>query len=125
MFASTVVLSTFVPSAAFSSTPNSSMKAPLVPEPSSRELTLISLLVSKSPVAASVCAASVAASVAAPLAAVVSLDDEHPHHARLPTTIASVNAVQINFFISYFSFFEIFLFNSLTSRVAIKDKTSM
>ena len=38
------------------------MKAPLVPEPSSRELTLISLLVSKSPVAAaaSVCAASVA-----------------------------------------------------------------
>ena len=103
------------------------MKAPLVPEPSSRELTLISLLVSKSPVAAatSVCAASVAASVAAPLAAVVYLDDELPHPARLPTTIASVNAVQINFFISHFSFFEIFLFNSLTSRVAIKDKTSM
>ena len=72
-----------------------------------------------------VCAASVAASVAAPLAAVVSLDDELPHPARLPTTIASVNAVQINFFISHFSFFEIFLFNSLTSRVAIKDKTSM
>ena len=103
------------------------MKAPLVPEPSSRELTLISLLVSKSPVAAaaSVCAASVAASVAAPLAAVVSLDDELPHPARLHTTIASVNAVQINFFISHFSFFEIFLFNSLTSRAAIKDKTSM
>ena len=103
------------------------MKAPLVPEPSSRELTLISLLVSKSPVAAaaSVCAASVAASVADPPAAVVSLDAELPHHARLPTTNASDNGLQKNFFIIHFYFSLRFLFYYSTSRVAIKDKTSM
>ena len=36
-----VVLSTLLPSASFSSIPISSMKAPRVPEPSSREITLI------------------------------------------------------------------------------------
>ena len=39
--ASAVVLSTFLPSAVFSSTPVSSMNAPRVPEPSSREMTVI------------------------------------------------------------------------------------
>ena len=46
MLASNVVLSTLFPSASFSSTPVNSMKAPLVPEPSSLETTEISLDVS-------------------------------------------------------------------------------
>ena len=44
MIASAVVLSVLLPSASFSSTPVSSTKAPLVPEPSSRETTLIGWL---------------------------------------------------------------------------------
>ena len=46
MLASNVVSSTLFPSASFSSTPVNSMKAPLVPEPSSLETTEISLDVS-------------------------------------------------------------------------------
>ena len=42
MAAASVVLSTFWPSAFFSSTPVSSMNAPRVPEPSSREMTVMS-----------------------------------------------------------------------------------
>jgi len=41
-----VVLSTLFPFASFSSIPKSSINAPLVPEPSSRETTTISLLFS-------------------------------------------------------------------------------
>ena len=52
MIASSVVLSIFSPASFFSSTPNSSMNAPLVPEPSSRDTTLMYSLLSKSPVAA-------------------------------------------------------------------------
>ena len=44
MIALEVVLSTLLPSASFSSTPVSSTKAPLVPEPSSRDTTLIGWL---------------------------------------------------------------------------------
>ena len=44
MAAASVVMSTLLPAASFSSSPNSSMNAPRVPEPSSREYTEISLL---------------------------------------------------------------------------------
>ena len=39
-----IVLSILLPSASFSSIPNSSINAPLVPDPSSREITVISSL---------------------------------------------------------------------------------
>ena len=42
IFAASVVLSTLFPSASFSSIPNSSMNAPLVPDPSSLEQIVIS-----------------------------------------------------------------------------------
>ena len=73
MAAASVVLSTFWPSAFFSSTPVSSMNAPRVPEPSSREMTVISWSVSKSPVLSAGAASEETASVeAAVLSAAVS-----------------------------------------------------
>ena len=85
--ASSVVLSIFSPLASFSSTPNSSMNAPLVPEPSSREYTEISSSVSKSAVAA-VFSASAVISVAAVVSAVSVLQQ--------PASIAAVSAMIIN-----------------------------
>lgn len=46
--ASSVVLSTLLPSASFSSIPNNSINAPLVPDPSSLDTTVIALLLSNS-----------------------------------------------------------------------------
>ena len=47
--ASSVVLSTFLPLASFSSIPNSSINAPLVPEPSSLDTTVIVWLFDEEP----------------------------------------------------------------------------
>ena len=98
MAAASVVLSTFLPSAFFSSTPVSSMKAPRVPEPSSREMTVISWSVSKSPVlsagAASEAASEETASVEAAVlsAAVSAVESAEPQAARLSARAAAVKA---------------------------------
>ena len=95
MAAASVVLSTFLPSAFFSSTPVSSMKAPRVPEPSSREMTVISWSVSKSPAgAASEAASEETASVEAAVlsAAVSAVESAEPQAARLSARAAAVKA---------------------------------
>ena len=100
--ASTVVLSTFSPASFFSSTPNSSMNAPLVPEPSSREITLI--CPEKSPPAA-----LLSPSVLPEASFVVSAAKELllsllPHPASIPAAIIAVKVIAITFlFIIFFS----------------------
>ena len=74
MIASSVVLSTLFPSASFSSIPNNSMNAPLVPDPSSRDNTLTYSLASKSVVAAGASSAVVSAAASVEASAVVSAD---------------------------------------------------
>ena len=104
MIASSVVLSTLFPSASFSSIPNNSMNAPLVPEPSSRDNTFTYSLASKSAVAAGVSSAVVsAASVEA--SAVVSADVlvsaavlSEPHPAIMLTANIPVTNKLITFF---------------------------
>ena len=100
--ASTVVLSTFSPASFFSSTPNSSMNAPLVPEPSSREITLI--CPEKSPPAA-VLSPSVLPSASFVVSAVEELLlSLLPHPASIPAAIIAVKVIAITFlFIIFFS----------------------
>ena len=93
------------------------MKAPLVPEPSSRETTLIASLVSKSEAAAVSSAAPVSAAVvsavlleSAVLSVVVSAAvsvavlsaPPQPVIASVPTVSAPININTDNFFISFF-----------------------
>ena len=87
--ASAVVLSTFLPSAVFSSTPVSSMNAPRVPEPSSREMTVIA---PETP-------------LSAPSAACVSeADAELPQPARAPVSMSAARSRDTLFFMIVFSF---------------------
>ena len=92
--AASVVLSTFWPSAFFSSTPVSSIKAPRVPEPSSREMTVMSWSASKSAAASlSAGAASLeAASEEAVLSEAAGVESaaELPQAARLIIIAAAV-----------------------------------
>ena len=86
------------------------MKAPLVPEPSSRETTLIASLVSKSEAAVSSAALVSAAVVSAVLSVVVSAAvsvavlsaPPQPVIASVPTVSAPININTDNFFISFF-----------------------
>ncbi|WP_370843057.1 hypothetical protein [Gemmiger formicilis] len=91
MAAASVVLSTFLPSAFFSSTPVSSMKAPRVPEPSSREMTVMSWSASKSPAGAEEAAA----------------ESAEPQAARLRASAAAVTAAiaEVRFHVCYSPFF--------------------
>ena len=105
--ASTVVLSTFSPASFFSSTPNSSMNAPLVPEPSSREITLI--CPEKSPPAALLSPSVLPSASVAEASFVVSAVKELllsllPHPASIPAAIIAVKVIAITFlFIIFFS----------------------
>ena len=103
MIASSVVLSTLFPSASFSSIPNNSMNAPLVPEPSSRDNTFTYSLASKSAVAAGVSsavvsAASVEASAVVSAAVLVSAVLSEPHPAIMLTANIPVTNKLITFF---------------------------
>ena len=108
MIASSVVLSTLFPSASFSSIPNNSMNAPLVPDPSSRDNTLTYSLASKSVVAAGASSAVVSAVVSAAASveasAVVSADVlvsavlSEPHPAIMLTANIPVTNKLITFF---------------------------
>ena len=89
MLASSVVLSTFSPEASFSSIPNNSIKAPLVPEPSSLETTEISFAASNSVSA---------------FPSVLSELPEFPHPTAIEATIATVAVNAKNFFIFIFTF---------------------
>ena len=104
MIASSVVLSTLFPSASFSSIPNNSMNAPLVPDPSSRDNTLIYSLASKSAAGASSAVVSAAASVVAsavvPASAAV-LSEPHPA-IMLTANIPVTNKLITFFFIMIF-----------------------
>ena len=105
MIASSVVLSTLFPSASFSSIPNNSMNAPLVPEPSSRDNTLTYSLASKSALsAAGVSSAVVSAAASVEASAVVSADVlvsavlSEPHPAIMLTVNIPVTNKLITFF---------------------------
>ena len=84
------MLSTFCPLASFSSIPNSSINAPLVPEPSSLETIVISDDVSKSALA------SVLASL--PVESALESEFDPPHPVASPATIPTTAAIAINFF---------------------------
>ena len=102
MIASSVVLSTLFPSASFSSIPNNSMNAPLVPEPSSRDNTLTYSLASKSALsAAGVSSAVVSAAASAEASAVVPASAavlSEPHPAIMLTANIPVTNKLITFF---------------------------
>ena len=104
MIASSVVLSTLFPSASFSSIPNNSMNAPLVPDPSSRDNTLTYSLASKSVVAAGASSAVVSAAASVEASAVVSADVlvsavlSEPHPAIMLTANIPVTNKLITFF---------------------------
>ena len=110
--ASSVVLSTFSPASFLLSMPNSSMNAPLVPEPSSRETTVIGP--SALPPAGSVVSVSVSAadcaSVCTPVAAaVVSAGLLPPHAVRLAIVIPIANTIANVFFIIRSLLFSLFM----------------
>ena len=102
MIASSVVLSTLFPSASFSSIPNNSMNAPLVPEPSSRDNTLTYSLASKSALSAvGVSSAVVSAAASAEASAVVPASAavlSEPHPAIMLTANIPVTNKLITFF---------------------------
>ena len=100
MIASSVVLSTLFPSASFSSIPNNSMNAPLVPDPSSRDNTLTYSLASKSVVAAGASSAVVSAAASAVVSAdvLVSAVLSEPHPAIMLTANIPVTNKLITFF---------------------------
>ena len=100
MIASSVVLSTLFPSASFSSIPNNSMNAPLVPDPSSRDNTLTYSLASKSVVAAGASSAVVSAAASAVVSAdvLVSAILSEPHPAIMLTANIPVTNKLITFF---------------------------
>ena len=111
--ASSVVLSTFSPASFLLSMPNSSMNAPLVPEPSSRETTVIgpsALPPAGSVISVLVSAAELAASVCAPVAAaVVSAGLLPPHAVRLAIVIPIANTIANVFFIIRSLLFSLFM----------------
>ena len=101
IIASSVVLSTLFPSASFSSIPNNSMNAPLVPDPSSRDSTLTYSLASKSVVAAGASSAVVSAAASAEASAVVPASAavlSEPHPAIMLTANIPVTNKLITFF---------------------------
>ena len=93
--ASSVVLSTFLPLASFSSIPNSSINAPLVPEPSSLDTTVIVWLFDEEP--------------ALPVYEAFDAEPELPHATIVPMhiTLIATAANLFQFFILMFfsSFF--------------------
>ena len=111
------VMSTLFPSASFCSMPISSMKAPLVPEPSSRDRTVIAPLMeppaasvssaaSSSAGASSAVSSSAAASSVVSVVAVVSVvvsEELLPHPITVVAVIAASISTTIAFFIIIFS----------------------
>ena len=115
MFASSVVISIFSPSTS-SSIPNSSTKAPRVPEPSSLETTVMSLLLSQSLLFSLPASELLSAVSALPLSVLFSaLAVEFvsvlfpvsllPPHAASPNTITPASTIAANLFIVLISFF--------------------
>ena len=85
--ASSVVLSTLLPSASFSSIPNNSINAPLVPDPSSLDTTVIALLLSNSEPALS------------PVPVPAESPELLPQPVRHPAIITALKTVANTFFI--------------------------
>ena len=105
MFASSVVISIFSPFTS-SSMPNSSTKAPRVPEPSSLDTTVMSLVLSQSPDVSFEPLSAVPLSDSVPDAASVLFPaSSFPPHAASPNTITPASITAANLFIVLISFF--------------------